>query len=541
MSHSQTDVLPTGTVVHERYKVVSVVGRGGLGTVYYVTDVLFGRNNAYALKELIDQSRSARRQFEQESQWLQALDHNHIPKVREYFEWAQRLYLVMDFVDGENLEQKLVRAGGIPLSEQQVVAWILPICDALQYLHSRMPPILHRDVKPANIIVTPANHPVLVDLGIAKEHLPGANQTATFVRKAGTEGYAPPEQYSTAGKTGPWSDVYALGATMYQLLTGRMPPTAVERVALDARLVHPREINVLVSEMVDGAIYKALAIRPGDRFQNVQEFARALRDPAALNASSRPASPPQPISSPPPPVSSYPSPPRAASVPSMTPSSVPMPASAQNPWATPARAPVQAPPPPRSRPPVTPPRPLATPLAPPRVNAPPLVQTDPAMREHFSTPQLPPIEPEKSSGRRPTMPYLLGGGLLIVVVAVALIGINIVRAMTPPDRSSPNATVTGYYAALQAQDYTRAWQFASASRNDTGSQSNFVASLQSDDQHAGKVTNVRIVHIETDNSGHADAVVQVTRANSPSTPQQLTIVLTQYDGTNWLIDSIAAS
>jgi serine/threonine-protein kinase len=534
------DVLPAGTVVHERYKVVSVVGRGGLGTVYYVTDVLFGRNNAYALKELIDQSRSARRQFEQESQWLQALDHNHIPKVREYFEWDQRLYLVMDFVDGENLEQKLVRAGGIPLSEQQVVAWILPICDALQYLHSRMPPILHRDVKPANIIVTPANHPVLVDLGIAKEHLPGANQTATFVRKAGTEGYAPPEQYSTAGKTGPWSDVYALGATMYQLLTGRMPPTAVERVALDAQLVHPREINVLVSEMADSAIYKALALRPGDRFQTVQEFARALRDPSAPNnASIRPVSSPQSVSTPP--VSSHPSPPRAASVPSMTPSAVPMPSSAQNPWAAPVRAPVQAPPPQRSRPPVTPPKPLVTPSAPLRMHAPPLVHTDPAIREYFSTPQLPSIDREKSSSRPPAMPYLLGGGLLIVVVAVALIGINIVRAMTPPDRSSPNAAVTGYYTALQAQDYTRAWQYASASRNDTGSQSNFVTSLQSDAQQFGKVTRVRVVRIETDNSGHADAVVQVTRANSPNSSQTLTIVLTQYDGTNWLIDSIAAS
>src|SRR5262249_59282300 len=117
-----------------------------------------------------------------------------------------------------------------------------------------------------------------VDLGIAKEHLPGANQTATFVRKAGTEGYAPPEQYSTAGQTGPWSDVYALGATMYQLLTARMPPTAVDRVAFDARLVHPRQITLLISEPINSAIYKALAVRPTDRFQTVGEFAAVLRD-----------------------------------------------------------------------------------------------------------------------------------------------------------------------------------------------------------------------------------------------------------------------
>ena len=199
--------LPIGTIVHERYRVEGIVGKGGLGTVYSVLDILFGKQNIYALKEMADQSRSARRQFEHEAQWLQAVDHNHIPKVREYFDWRSRLYLVMDFVDGENLEQKLYRQGGRPLPEEQVIAWILPICDALSYLHTRTPSILHRDVKPANIIVTPAGHPVLVDLGIAKEHLPGANRTATFVRKAGTEGYAPPEQYTVAGKAahGPMS------------------------------------------------------------------------------------------------------------------------------------------------------------------------------------------------------------------------------------------------------------------------------------------------------------------------------------------------
>src|SRR5690242_21736062 len=122
--------LPIGTTVHERYEVVSIVGRGGLGTVYCVRDIIFGKQNIYALKEMADQSRSARRQFEHEAQWLQALDHNHIPKVREYFEWRSRLYLVMDFVDGENFEQKLYNQGGRPLPEEQVIAWILPICDA---------------------------------------------------------------------------------------------------------------------------------------------------------------------------------------------------------------------------------------------------------------------------------------------------------------------------------------------------------------------------------------------------------------------------
>src|SRR5690242_12180463 len=281
MAETSNIALPIGTVVHQRYRITAIVGRGGLGTVYQVADVLYGRQNVYALKELIDQSKGARKQFELESQWLQSLDHNHIPKVREHFEWEQRLYLVMDYVDGENLEEKLAHALGRPLPEQQVLTWILPVCDALHYLHTRMPPILHRDVKPANIIVTPAQHAVLVDLGIAKEHLPGAGQTATFVRKAGTEGYAPPEQYTVAGQTGPWSDVYGVGATLYQLLTGGVPPTAVERVALDKRLIPPRELNPGVSSHVSAAILRALALRPVERFQSVHDLAHMLVNPAA--------------------------------------------------------------------------------------------------------------------------------------------------------------------------------------------------------------------------------------------------------------------
>src|SRR5262249_28704207 len=159
----------------------------------------------------------------------------------------------------------------------------------------RLPPILHRDLKPANIIVTPAGHPVLVDLGIAKEHLPGANLTATFVRKAGTEGYAPPEQYTTAGQTGPCSDVYGIGATLYHLLTGCAPPTAGDRVALDVGLIHPRDLNPTLAQQVDAAVCTALALRPVDCDRSVFDFARALQG-VTIGASS--AAPPAARSAP---------------------------------------------------------------------------------------------------------------------------------------------------------------------------------------------------------------------------------------------------
>ncbi|HKT37019.1 MAG TPA: serine/threonine-protein kinase, partial [Ktedonobacterales bacterium] len=273
---------PIGLVIHNRYQILGVVGRGGLGVVYRVADILYSGNNVFALKELSDPAPGARQQFELESRWLQALDHNNIPHVRESFEWDGRSYLVMDFVDGENLEQYLHRLGH-PLPEDQALRWMLPICDALQYLHTRKPPLLHRDVKPANIIVTPSGHPVLVDFGIAKAHLPGMNQTLTFVRKAGTEGYAPPEQYAATGMTGPWSDVYALGATLYQLLTGKAPQTAVERITGVSPMAHPRALNPLVTPRTDAAIMRALELKPANRYPTITEFAAQMMQ--ALQAS----------------------------------------------------------------------------------------------------------------------------------------------------------------------------------------------------------------------------------------------------------------
>src|SRR5215469_15254479 len=127
MANTDGTSLPINTIVNKRYQIVQVVGQGGLGTVYQVRDTIYGSANIYALKELIDQSHSARKQFLQEAKWLESLNHPHIPKVRDHFEWDHRLYLVMDFVAGENLDQKLRRLGGRGMPERQVLEWILPI------------------------------------------------------------------------------------------------------------------------------------------------------------------------------------------------------------------------------------------------------------------------------------------------------------------------------------------------------------------------------------------------------------------------------
>lgn len=580
MTFGADDALPLGAVVHDRYRVVSVVGRGGVGTVYQVNDILFGKNNSYALKELIDQSEGARKQFANEAQWLEALDHRSIPKVREYFDWNDRLYLVMDYVDGENLEQKLLRTGGRPLPEDQVINWILPICDALDYLHAQRPPILHRDVKPANIIVTPSGHPVLVDLGIAKEHLPGAGQTATFVRKAGTEGYAPPEQYTTAGMTGPWSDVYGLGATMYELLTGRVPPTAVERVALDTVMSRPRQLNPSISPHVEDVVLRSIAIRPAERFQTVGDVARALMGQRTFSSShgSTPAMGERPVSdyngAP-----AYRSPANLNSAPGMTPGYD----GRSNPWTT-------------SDPRLAPNANGFRPLTMPPSNGPsagpysdlPYLGDDAGDRLVVPvTPYSPPQEMYQggfgagspltvpitraqdfiSSGALSSSPQLgarsgtLAGTLLqaerpnrglrwwliLGLIGVALIVGGGYYAFTnlarigPPDISSPAASVNGFYSALTARDYNAAWNYTSASRNNPGSQAVFTSTTKSQDDTLGKVISAQITGTVQDSSGRVTVTVATRRGEPSNSSSNYTLTLVQYGGSSWLIESVTAT
>jgi serine/threonine protein kinase len=545
--------LPIGTVVHDRYRILAHVGHGGLGTVYQVADILYGKGNIYALKELIDQSPGARKQFELESQWLQSLDHNHIPKVREHFEWRQRLYLVMDFVDGENLEQKLMRQGGRPFSEEQSLRWIMPVCEVLQYLHTRVPPILHRDVKPSNIIVTPGGHVVLVDLGIAKAHLPGANLTGTFVRKAGTEGYAPPEQYTSNGQAGPWSDVYSLGATLYQLLTGRVPPTAVERLTLDASLTPPQQINPATSPWVSSALLRSLALRPNERFRSVQAFAEALAGPAGRIAGS---------------LSQYLWPSREPpyATPAVRPSNIPGDISrASPPFASSS---------PGTDPSLllhlqthTPPGSLITTPPPPTPLTPPVAISKPAMRQ--STSELAradrraleklkseinatstqnsdePLSEKRNDQRRTRLrsPWTWGIAACGFLLIAVLIGGVLFYTSAPPDRSSPQATVTGFFSALQAQNYDLAWQYSAATYTDATSQASFIASLRSDDAQLGRVVQADSGHmsIVRDSSGSATAQINVYRADSPQTPVTYTLVVSLYNGSLWLIANISTS
>ena len=210
--------LSKGTVLQERYRIVQEVGRGGFGAVYRAWHLAL--NRAVAVKENLDTSPEAGRQFEREAQLLGSLRHPNLPVVIDHFILpGQGQYLVMDFVEGKSLETILIEHGG-PLAETKLLPWIEQVCSALTYLHSRQPSIIHRDIKPGNIIIAD-DRAMLVDFGISKVY--DANRATTVGAKAVTPGLSPLEQYGR-GRTDARSDLYALGATMYLLLTLSLIP-----------------------------------------------------------------------------------------------------------------------------------------------------------------------------------------------------------------------------------------------------------------------------------------------------------------------------
>ncbi len=267
--------LYTGQVINNRYRIVKLLGQGGFGAVYRAWDMNF--QMPCALKENFDTSPDAQAQFLREAQMLRTLRHPNLPLVADYFPLpGQGQYLVMDYIEGEDLQSLLQSAGSNGLPENKVLPWITQVLDALDYLHQQSPPIIHRDIKPANIKITPQGKAVLVDFGIAKIHDPLA-RTATGAR-AVTPGFSPFEQYGSA-PTDARSDVYALGATLYAALTGQQPVESINRIG-GQELLAPRSLNPQISLGVEQAVLNALQLMPPDRFQSAAEFKSALLSPA---------------------------------------------------------------------------------------------------------------------------------------------------------------------------------------------------------------------------------------------------------------------
>lgn len=269
-----TAILPleAGAIIGGHYRIEGLINTGGFGSVYRGV-VLSEGNRPCAIKETYDVSPAARRQVLREASILFTVKSDHLPEVYDALEENGRFYLVMQLIEGQNCSQMVKMHGG-PFGEQQVLDWLLPIADVLQELHGRNPPVLHRDIKPANIILTPQGCAVLVDFGLTRLYDPGV-ETQTMAR-AISEGFSPLEQY--IGQTSPQSDMYALAATMYFLLTAQVPPASVAR-SMQETLVPPRQLNPQLTPNTENVLLKAMAINAEQRYASMQEFARALRNP----------------------------------------------------------------------------------------------------------------------------------------------------------------------------------------------------------------------------------------------------------------------
>ena len=263
--------LDKGTLIHNRYRVVDILGLGGMGSVYRAIDENLG--TSVALKENLFTTDEYARQFRLEAVILANLRHPNLPRVSDHFVVGDMgQYLVMDFIEGEDLRYRMERIG--MLAEEDAVHIGASMCDALAYLHSRKPPILHRDIKPGNVKISPEGHIYLVDFGLAKVYQ-SASQATTTGARAMTPGYSPPEQYGTA-RTDPRTDVYSLGATLYAALTGVIPEDGLARAMDNAQLTPLRKRNPKVSRKLAAAIEKAMAVDPSDRFQISEDFKAAL-------------------------------------------------------------------------------------------------------------------------------------------------------------------------------------------------------------------------------------------------------------------------
>ena len=262
---SKTGKAPKDTIINQRYKIVETIGKGGMGAVYKALDIRL-RNTPVAIKEIsletIENERIEKviENFENEAQTLIGLRHNAIPRVMDFFSLSNnRCYIVMDLIDGETLDQVIMRRGCIP--EGEVRNWIYQIADVLKYLHSREPKIIFRDLKPSNVMLTKENEIKLIDFGIARTFKENkATDTTYYV----SQGFSPPEQYGT-GQSDERSDIYSLGALTYSLLIGGKPKIK------DFKFEDLKEY-IDVSDELNNAIITATDFRPENRPNTVDEF-----------------------------------------------------------------------------------------------------------------------------------------------------------------------------------------------------------------------------------------------------------------------------
>lgn len=265
---------PIPVVLKQRYRILGLLGKGGFGTVYKAEDMTLG-NRLVAVKEMDESELKSQQEideaieaFEREALLLAGLHHPNLPHIYEHFEENNHWYLVMDFIEGETLDNYLGKALGKKLPVKEALDIGITLCNVLHYLHTQPKPIIFRDLKPANIMRTPSGHLYLIDFGIARHFKPGkAKDTISFV----SEGYAPPEQYGKT-QTTPRSDIYALGATLHQMLSSNNPSSTA------FHFKPPRSYNSSVPSALDALIMQMLKLYEDERPASAADVKKQLQD-----------------------------------------------------------------------------------------------------------------------------------------------------------------------------------------------------------------------------------------------------------------------
>ncbi len=272
--------LDEGTVLNGRYEIVRKIGGGGMGAVYLASDKNLG-GVLRAVKEMVQSyiedaaQEKAVNDFKRESLLLTSLDHQSIPTIYDYFfdEKEARFYLVMKYISGGDLSSRLRSAPEGRINETEVAMWAVQITEVLDYLHNRQPPIVYRDLKPANIMIdSNSGRAMLIDFGIAR----WVNKEEKGVTAVGTMGYAPPELFS--GNVEPRSDIYSLGSTMFHLLTGADPQNNPLLIFDFQKHPRPRQINPQLSDQMERILMQAVEYSADKRFANAAEMRQTLEE-----------------------------------------------------------------------------------------------------------------------------------------------------------------------------------------------------------------------------------------------------------------------
>lgn len=283
---SNPNFLPSGYLLLNRYSIQSNIGQGGFGITYLaydqkleqevcVKELFISGNSTRGINQTVQSQSSGDfpfagfvTRFIQEAKQLAKFQHTNIVRVLDFFEENCTAYMVMEYVGGETLKQKIQRDG--VMNEKMAMALITQLLDAVEEVHSKG--MLHKDLKPDNVLITPEGRLVLIDFGSAREFVEGKTTSQTAIL---TPGYAPIEQYSVRAKRGPYTDIYALGATLYFLLTGEKPIPVTDRNLEE--LIPPHRLNPKVSTQISSAVLLAMELKPENRFQSIEDMREAIK------------------------------------------------------------------------------------------------------------------------------------------------------------------------------------------------------------------------------------------------------------------------